>query len=230
VLVVASVVSLVWYLSYGNALDVALPNARALQLSSRVEIWSRAILAIADFPLTGVSVNGFRQVIQVLYPTFLVGPDIDLGHAHNQLLQAALDLGLPGLVGYLSLWFLSAGMVIRNLQRLLHLGAEQHPYYTLTVALSGSLVAGWIFGLLDAISLGARPSFVWWLIIALSGGVHYLVMYEPQTFGRRRRRLAAEDEAPVYDTPLPVLGPPLREPEPRPASRPRMRYRPPSDA
>lgn len=239
VLAVAIVISMVWYFSYGNALDTAAPGIKALQLSSRLEIWSRAIMAISDFPLTGIGVNGFRRVIQVLYPTFLVGPDIDLGHAHNHMLQTALDIGLPGLIGYLSLWLLSAGMIVRNLQRLTHLRAEQHSIYALTVGLLGSLVAGWLFGLLDAISLGARPGFVWWLLIALCGGVHFLVMYQSETLGRRRRRHAANEKpalpkpmhdpvrAPVISTPL-APGPSY--PEARPSSRPRMRYRPPRDS
>lgn len=238
VLVVAAVASLAWYFSYGSALDTLTPGVNAFGLTSRLEIWSRALVAIGDFPLTGVSVNGFRQILQVLYPTFIVTPVFDLGHAHNHLLQTALDLGLPGLVGYLSLWFLMAGMLTRNLRRLSHLHAEDHPYFALTAGLAGALTAGWTFGMLDSIALGARPGFIWWLVVALAGSSHYLVMYQLETAGRRRRRHvdaavpppAPEPEPAFVPQPVPEpISSPSNYPEERPRSRPRMRYRPPSD-
>jgi len=73
-------------------------------LEGRVEIWSRAYYAIQDFPFTGMGMNTFRRVVRVLYPLFLVGPDFDFAHAHNEFLQAALDLGLPGLIAFLALY------------------------------------------------------------------------------------------------------------------------------
>lgn len=234
VLAVASVSALVWYFSYGSALDAAAPGLDTLGLVSRIEIWSRALAAISDFPLTGVSVNGFRRIIQVLYPTFLVDPGLDLGHAHNHLLQVALDLGLPGLVGYLSIWFLAGGMLVRNLRRLMQRKVENHPYYVLTVGLSGSLIAGWIFGLLDTIALGARPGFVWWLLIAMAGGVHYLVMVQAAPSGHRRRRSLVKAPPNTSPPPEPLSVPtgPVTDsyPDSRPRSRPRMRYRPSSDS
>jgi len=52
-------------------------------LEGRVEVWSRAFYAIQDFPFTGMGMNTFRRVVHVLYPLFLVGPDLDIAHAHN---------------------------------------------------------------------------------------------------------------------------------------------------
>ena len=48
--------------------------------------------------------NAFRKVMPVLYPMFLSSPDFDMAHAHNHLLQVAIDLGIPGLVAYFALW------------------------------------------------------------------------------------------------------------------------------
>jgi hypothetical protein len=42
----------------------------------------------------------------------------------------------------------------------------------LIIGLIGSLTAGWFFGILDAIALGARPGFLWWLLLALVVLVH----------------------------------------------------------
>ena len=54
-----------------------------LSLDSRVEIWSRALYALQDFPFTGVGLGTFRRVVNLLYPLFLVPPDVDIAHAHN---------------------------------------------------------------------------------------------------------------------------------------------------
>ena len=163
----------------------------AVGLSGRLEIWSRALLAIADFPLTGIGVNGFRRVVDVLYPLYTIPADVDLGHAHNQMLQAALDLGLPGLVAYLSIWAISAGLLWSSYRRLRQRHAANHPYYGLVAGLAGSLLAGWVFGIFDAIALGARPGFIWWLLLGLTASVHYAVVYSGEPLRRHRRRSLA---------------------------------------
>ncbi len=158
----------------------------ALGLSGRLEIWSRALLAIADHPLTGVGLNAFRRVVHVLYPLFSIADTIDLGHAHNHLLQAALDLGLPGLAGYLALWFISAALLATTWQNLRRRGARRHPYYALVAGLAGSLMAGWVFGIFDAIALGSRPGFLWWMLLGLSASVHYAVNYSGERLRSHR--------------------------------------------
>lgn len=157
-----------------------------LGLSGRMEIWSRALLAIADFPLTGVGLNAFRRVVHVLYPLFSVPAAIDLGHAHNHLLQVALDLGLPGLVSYLAVWFISASLLWSSWRSLNRRGARRHPYFALVAGLAGSLMAGWVFGIFDAIALGSRPGFLWWMLLGLSVSVHYAVKYSGERLRSRR--------------------------------------------
>lgn len=149
----------------------------ALGLSGRVEIWSRALLALGDNPLTGVSVNGFRQVVHILYPMFGISSSVDIAHAHNHLLQAGLDLGVPGLIGYLALWIVSTALIIASTRNLLRRKARRHPYFALVAGLAGSLLGGWVFGIFDAVALGSRPAFIWWIIIGLCASLHYAVVY-----------------------------------------------------
>lgn len=159
----------------------------ALGLSGRLEIWSRALLAISDYPLTGVGINGFRQVIHVLYPLFAISSDIDLAHAHNHLLQAALDVGIPGLVAYLSLWLISAGLLWNTWRNLVKRHSQHHPYFALVAGLCGSLAAGWVFGIFDAVALGARPAFLWWMLLGLTASVHYAVVFSGESLRIHRR-------------------------------------------
>lgn len=186
VLVVGFTVLVIGLIAYGGSRLEEDIVGDMLGLSGRLEIWSRALLGIADFPLTGMGVSGFRRVVHVLYPLFTIPSDIDLGHAHNQLLQAALDLGLPGLVAYLALWLISAGLLASTARRLVRRRATRHPYYALVAGLAGSLLAGWLFGIVDAVALGARPAFLWWLLLGLTASVHYAVGYS----GEWRRKIA----------------------------------------
>lgn len=136
-------------------------------VDARLEIWSRAIYGLQDFPFTGMSMNGFRRVVHILYPLFLISPETDIAHAHNQLLQTGLDLGLPGLVAYLALWWISIILLWRSWRE-----APDTAHRALAAGVGGALAASWTFGLLDAISLGARPGFMWWLLLALLVALH----------------------------------------------------------
>ena len=190
----------------------------AVGLSGRLEIWSRALLGIADFPLTGMGVNGFRRVIHALYPLYSISADVDLGHAHNHLLQTALDLGLPGLVSYVAIWWISAGLLWSTYRRLQRRHAAHHPYYGLMAGLAGSLLAGWVFGIFDAVALGARPAFLWWLLLGLTAGVHYAVVHSGQSL-RHASRHASRHGRRHRVTP-PAVRPPLAVPsEERPPAR-----------
>lgn len=132
-------------------------------LTGRAEIWSRAWYAILDFPLTGLGMNNFRWVAPLLYPFFLITPGLDIAHAHNHLLQAAVDLGLPGLAAYLAIWGIAGRTLYQKWQtqtdrwlRALHLG------------LAAGLLAYFVYGLTDAVALGARPGFIFWLLLGLA--------------------------------------------------------------
>jgi putative inorganic carbon (hco3(-)) transporter len=157
-------IALAYYFGLGT-LFVSSETLGEYGLSGRLEIWSRAIYGLQDFPFTGMSMNGFRRVVHILYPLFLISPTSDIGHAHNHLLQAGLDLGLPGLVAYLALWLLSVGLLWRAWQ-----AGPTAAQRALLLGLSGSLAAGWTFGAFDAIGLGERPGFLLWLMLALIVG------------------------------------------------------------
>jgi O-antigen ligase len=150
------------YFDLGTILVGGVQGSDDFGLQGRLEIWSRALYGLADFPLTGMGMNGFRQVVHVLYPLFSISPTFDLGHAHNHLLQAGLDLGFLGLIAYLGLWLISGAVLWKSWKNF-----PRSIDRVLIIGLSGSLIAGWIFGIFDAIALGAKPGFLWWLLIGL---------------------------------------------------------------
>ncbi|MHC4617465.1 MAG: O-antigen ligase family protein [Planctomycetota bacterium] len=159
----------------------------ALSLSTipgRLELWSRAIYAIQDFPFTGMGMNTFRHVVHVLYPLFLTDPDFDVGHAHNEFLQAALDLGIPGLIAFLALHVGTFWMLIEVWQaskgpapcaddqrRYLLPAKDPALIRAIVLGLGGGLFAHMIYGLTDAVALGARQGVTFWMVLGLISGL-----------------------------------------------------------
>ncbi|MBK9054024.1 MAG: O-antigen ligase family protein [Chloroflexi bacterium] len=140
-------------------------------LSIRQEVWVRGWYAVQDFPLTGMGMNTFRRVVPVLYPFFALSGVEDISHAHNQFLQAALDVGIPGLIGYLGLWL---GAVIMLWQSWRH--TDEAWYRSCAAGFSACLLAYFIYGLTDAVAFGAKPGFLFWYLIGLVAGLHELVV------------------------------------------------------
>jgi putative inorganic carbon (HCO3(-)) transporter len=143
-----------------------------LTLSDRVEIWSRAVYGIQDFSFTGMGLGTFRYVMPVLYPLFTVSPDVDLGHAHNEWLQAGVDLGLIGLIAFVTLQGLSLVLAYQAFRRPLSAVIR----WSMAGVLAG-LVAHSIFGLTDAVALGAKPGIFFWLLLALTAVVWRLMPF-----------------------------------------------------
>lgn len=162
-------------------------SASVTTLNGRVEIWSRAIYGIQDFAFTGMGMNTFRKVMPILYPLITISPEIDIGHAHNELLQAALDLGMPGMIAFLALYIVAFSMLGAIWQRAgsrrIGRGAGGVDGLLLTPAgmkalvlgIGASLLAHALYGLTDAVALGAKPGILLWMLLGLTAGLHSLV-------------------------------------------------------
>ncbi|MCL4504491.1 MAG: O-antigen ligase family protein [Chloroflexi bacterium] len=136
-------------------------------LDGRLEIWSRAIYGIEDFPFTGMGMNSFRRVVNLLYPLFLTSPDTDIAHAHNEFLQAALDLGIPGMIAFGALYLVALWM----LRRVWLVSTGDALTRALALGLGGGLYAHCVFGMTDAVALGAKPGALFWLLLGLICGL-----------------------------------------------------------
>lgn len=139
-------------------------------LSGRFELWSRALYAVQDFPFTGMGMGTFQPVANVLYPLFTINRETNFVHPHNHLLSAAVDLGLPGLIAYLSLW-LGAGWTLWQTWRL----TEARLVRVLALGMAGSLLAYFSYGITDAIALGTKPGILWWYLLGLITALYFQV-------------------------------------------------------
>ena len=154
-------------LAFWLAVDALGPANESGPLAERVEIWQQARYMIEDFPFTGIGLNTFDVVLDTLYPLFGVGRDASLVHAHNIFLQTALDLGLGGLCAFLGLCVSACVAGGRAYRRL-----DTGPRQAAIMGLLAGLLAYLVFGLTDAIALGAKPTVLLWLLLGLlySGG------------------------------------------------------------
>lgn len=158
-----------------------LTTASALSLNTlegRIEIWSRAIYGLQDFSFTGMGMNTFREVVHVIYPLFSVTESNDIGygyaHAHNEFLQAGLDLGIPGMIAFIALYIGAFWMLIR-----LWRGVSNFAFHVpsslvkvIILGLGGGLTAHMLYGLTDAVALGAKPGVLFWMMLGLIVGLH----------------------------------------------------------
>jgi putative inorganic carbon (HCO3(-)) transporter len=148
-------------------------------LDGRLELWSRAIYGIQDFPFTGMGMNTFRMILPVLYPLSNIPSQVDFGHAHNEFLQAALDLGIPGLIAFLALYIGCFWMLAEIWRTTRNPSIENQPWSIVTrliaLGLGGSLLAHLLYGLLDAVALGAKPGVLFWMLLGLLVGLHQQV-------------------------------------------------------
>lgn len=124
---------------------------------SRMEIWSRAIYIIQDFPFTGIGMGLFAPVTDLLYPMIITRPGIE--HAHNLILQIGVDLGLPGLVAWLALYFVVMACLLTQMRR------KSFMDKSWVVGLFGAQVALILGGITDAVTWGMVRSapLVWGL-------------------------------------------------------------------
>lgn len=155
----------------GNPSDTTDPVAVIESVNGRVEVWSRALYGIQDFPFTGMGMNTFRKVVTVLYPFFLISPDVDIAHAHNEFLQAGLDLGIPGLIAFVAIYLIAFWMLIQIWR-----GASQSSrgagLRAVALGFGGGLVAHMVYGMTDAVALGAKPGFIFWMMLGLIAALY----------------------------------------------------------
>ncbi len=149
----------------GNALVEFLlrMDAHSGTLASRLEVWQRGVMMVQDFPFTGIGIGTYNNVAHALYPFFIAAPDEIVAHAHNNLLEVAVDVGIPGLVAYVALLTGFVVCAVRAYRTATDAGAR-----ALIAGLGFGMLAHQVFGLTDAFILGTKPGVLMWIYFALA--------------------------------------------------------------
>ena len=127
-------------------------------LPTRMEVWTRGWYMVQDFAFTGIGMGSFAYVTERFYPLVL---QPTLPHAHNLVLQIAVDLGVPGLVA----WLAVLSMVVVSAWRAYRRGVASGDRFLtgLTAGLLAAQVVLLFHGMFDAITWGmVRPAVLIW--------------------------------------------------------------------
>lgn len=143
--------------------DVDVDVVRALNsFEGRVELWSRALYMIQDFPLTGIGMGLVAEVLPRLYPTFLIPPTVKIEHLHNLYLNTGAELGIPGLLSLLAILSGILGLSWRAVQRCQNLVLQP-----LVRAGLGIIMVICVHGLSDAVTYYVRTHVIAWALLAV---------------------------------------------------------------
>lgn len=130
-------------------------------LPERFEIWRGGVEILAAQPVTGV---GPGQFSSVLFSTFRLQSNPEttyVPHAHNFFLQIGLDYGVFGFAAFLLLLIGYFGSLRTAGQ------AGDRGVSLICVGLALGLVSFLIYGLTDALALGARGAITFWVVLGL---------------------------------------------------------------
>ncbi len=151
----------------------------------RAEIWQRGLALLGSFPLSGVGLGAFAQIVPTFFPYDLIPPTVFVPDAHNLPIQVGVDLGVPGLVAWLAFTILLLLLAARTFRAATNphvdFGRAQAPLTprddaaarqraltrTLAAGALGSVVGALVAGLFAATNWGVKLSFLPWLVAAL---------------------------------------------------------------
>jgi hypothetical protein len=100
-------------------------------------------------------------------PFSITRQETQITHAHNELLQVAVDLGIPGLVAYVALLTTFALTAWRAYHAL-----NDRWLRALIMGLACGMLAHQVFGLTDAFLLGTKPGVVMWVFMGLVAALY----------------------------------------------------------
>jgi putative inorganic carbon (HCO3(-)) transporter len=123
----------------------------------RLRVWRAALQMLCDQPFTGVGMGVFNDLAAALY-AFVETANPG---AHNLYVQVAVDLGIPGLIAYLSVLGLALWMAAVAVRR------GEPPLRAPAVGALAGVVALMVHGLVDVTVWNTRAAFVPWLVFGL---------------------------------------------------------------
>ncbi len=139
----------------------------------RFDIWRSAFDMVRDHPLTGVGMNRFRYgPVRQAYPVtgFDIPETVDatgfrprlIPHAHNVFIQVTTDFGIPGFIVYTGWNIVIGWMLWRGWRR------GNTAIRVAAISVGAGLLAHFVYGMGDAVTLWDRLIFIYWLMMGLA--------------------------------------------------------------
>lgn len=139
-----------------------------LSANARLDLWLNGLVIVGDYPLHGVGLSMYRDGrVREQYP--IIWMNNRPPHVHNEPLQVATDMGLPGLLVFLGL-YAAAGYMIWACWRDGDMSAA-----AVAVSVGAGLLAHAGYGMADAVTLWDRFAFIFWWLLGLLAAQYTLV-------------------------------------------------------
>jgi putative inorganic carbon (hco3(-)) transporter len=150
--------------------------------TGRLELYSRAIHIIGDFPLTGIGMGLVDEILPLRYPLFRSGPSAQPNHLHNLWLNAGAELGIPGLAGLLSF---AIGLLTLTWKAARRTARNARPPRDTPLVLGtlGVIVVFCVHGLTDTVTYYLRAHLIAWALFGVALAVS-MRDYDNETEGQ----------------------------------------------
>jgi O-antigen ligase len=124
-------------------------------------LWKFSFDKIEKKPMSG---SGFgRETFGKAYPEVLaISPDMFLWHAHNMVINKGVQMGIPGMLAFLLLWF----AILREFGRHLGTSVARH---AIAVAILSVATAVFLKNMTDDHFL-RDPAYLFWLLVGITVG------------------------------------------------------------
>jgi len=128
-------------------------------VKGRVDIWKAGLEVVENHPFFGIGMDQIRRA-----PKYF---NYEYSHAHNQFLHTAAELGIPGLIAYAAI-LIGIFWMAREVRR----SALPEWMRLASRGLGTGIFAFTLFGLGDAIPLGAKPGIFFWISLAMISSIY----------------------------------------------------------
>lgn len=137
---------------------------RTKEYLERLYTWKNSLDIIKDYPLTGIGKKNFSHLVDQYRIPY---GDFDFSsraHAHNNLLQVAVESGIPALICFLWLWSVMFRTMYQTYQRL---HAQGRRLDMLALGCLGALIAFFVQGGFEHNFGDSEAAMMMWTIMAL---------------------------------------------------------------
>lgn len=140
---------------------MSITNPTDTSSTLRLALWESTFAMIMDKPLLGIGWGAYWLVYPE-YDFFLNNANIKIFHAHNMYLNIAAEIGIPGLIVFLSIMYGHVRLALSVIR-----GAVECWSAGLMLGIVAAIVGILINGLTDYVMFNIQLSMLYWLLNGL---------------------------------------------------------------
>jgi len=140
---------------------MSITNPTDTSSTLRLALWESTIAMIKDRPLLGIGWGSYWLVYPD-YDFFLNNSSIKIFHAHNMYLNIAAEIGIPGLITFLSIMYGHVRLALSLVS-----GAVEYWSSGLMIGVVAAIVGMIVNGFTDYVMFNIQLSMLYWLLNGL---------------------------------------------------------------